>query len=405
MTNDKGIGARGPCLVECPLNKGPNTSPGNGAGDRAQHLQRHRQRDRHSTCQPMTRSSSTPRSCSRTTLGTGCPQFRQGQGDTVPNVIPPKIGGGSPIKHVFVIVKENRTYDQVLGDLGDGGNGDPSLAQFGAKVTPNLHALALRFGDLDNFYDEGTLSADGHNWIVQAEANDYVEKEFGAFYRSYPAQGGDALAYQRDGFIWNAAKKAGLSVKDYGEYANFFNVSTAQDNWDAWYRDSQILEGKATGPLPIPIKQFRTYADIPSLNAIMNPYYPKFDTSVPDQYRVDIWLRDFKKAEHNGQAAKPHADVGAGRPHRRSARASRPGRRQRPRNRTDHRRDLAQPVLEELGHLRARGRSSERRRPRRRAPQPRIHRQPLLESGRQRQLLHTDRHGPDRRADPRDSSR
>ena len=171
-------------------------------------------------------------------------------------------------------------------------------------MTPNLHALARRFGDLDNFYDEGTLSADGHNWIVQANANDYVEKEFGAFYRSYPAQGGDALAYQRDGFIWNAAKKAGLSVKDYGEYANFFNVSTSQDNWVAWYKDSQILEGKASGPLPIPINQFRTYADIPSLNAIMNHHYPRFDTSVPDQYRVDIWLRDFKRAEQSAQLPK-----------------------------------------------------------------------------------------------------
>ena len=86
-------------------------------------------------------------------------------------------------------------------------------------MTPNLHALAKRFGDLDNFYDEGTLSADGHNWLVQAEANDYNEKEFGAFYRSYPSQGGDALAYQRDGFLWNAAEKAGESVQEFGEYA------------------------------------------------------------------------------------------------------------------------------------------------------------------------------------------
>ena len=79
-------------------------------------------------------------------------------------------------------------------------------AQFGATVTPNAHALANDFGLFDNFYDEGTLSADGHNWLVQADANDYIEKEFGAFYRSYPAQGGDALAYQRDGFLWNAAR-------------------------------------------------------------------------------------------------------------------------------------------------------------------------------------------------------
>ena len=132
-------------------------------------------------------------------------------------MIPAKLGGSSPIKHVVVIVKENRTYDQILGDLGEG-NGDPADAQFGAQATPNLHALATRFGDLDNFYDEGTLSADGHNWLVQAEANDYVEKEFGAFYRSYPSQGGDSLAYQRDGFLWNAAEKAGLSVQNFGEY-------------------------------------------------------------------------------------------------------------------------------------------------------------------------------------------
>ncbi len=231
VTNDKGIGARGPCLVECPLNKGPNTSPAtmpvtghNTYNDTGSVTQFNLPAD--DALKQDTGMVFANNAWNR------LPANQRGQGDSAPNVIPPKVGGPSPIKHVFVIVKENRTYDQVLGDLGDGGNGDPSLAQFGAKVTPNLHALALRFGDLDNFYDEGTLSADGHNWIVQAEANDYAEKEFGAFYRSYPAQGGDALAYQRDGFIWNAAKNAGLSVKDYGEYANFFNVSSSQDSWD-----------------------------------------------------------------------------------------------------------------------------------------------------------------------------
>jgi len=193
----------------------------------------------------------------------------------------------------------HRTYDQVLGDLGEG-NGDPSLTQFGETITPNQHALAKRFGDFDNFYDEGTLSADGHNWIVQAEANDYNEKEFGAFYRSYPAQGGDALAYQRDGFIWSAAQKAGLSVQDYGEYANFFNVPSSADNWADWYQDSQILEGKARGPLPIPLHKYMTYSDIPSLNAIIDPWYPKFDLNVPDQYRVDIWLQAFQRDERLG---------------------------------------------------------------------------------------------------------
>ncbi len=230
------------------------------------------------------------------------PAVNSGVGDAVPSVIPPRIGGHSPIKHVFVLVKENRTYDQVLGDLPEG-TGDVSFAQFGQTITPNQHALAERFGDFDNFYDEGTLSADGHNWIVQAEANDYVEKEFGAFFRSYPAQGGDALAYQRDGFLWNAAQRAGLSVADFGEYANFFTApapSSGGPSWADWYKDSQILEGKASGPLPVPIRKYQTYADIPSLNAIIDPYYPKFDLDVPDQYRVDIWEQAFRRYERSG---------------------------------------------------------------------------------------------------------
>ena len=89
------------------------------------------------------------------------------------------------------------------------------------------HKLASTYGLFDNFYDEGTLSADGHNWLMQADANDYIEKEFGAFYRSYPAQGGDALAYQRDGFLWNAAEAAGQTVKAYGEYNNFLTPAGA----------------------------------------------------------------------------------------------------------------------------------------------------------------------------------
>jgi YVTN family beta-propeller protein len=213
-----------------------------------------------------------------------------------PVAIPVKLGDPSQIKHVFLIVKENRTYDQVLGDIGKG-DSDPTLVQYGASVTPNQHALANKYGLFDNFYDEGTLSADGHNWLMQADANDYIEKEFGAFWRSYPAQGGDALAYQRDGFLWNAAEQAGNTVADFGEYANFFNVpATGAPTWADWYQDSQILEGKATGPLPVPIDKYKTYSDINSLNDIIDPNYPRFDTDVPDQYRVDIWQQAFAKA-------------------------------------------------------------------------------------------------------------
>ena len=293
VTNDKGIGARGPLAT---ISKGPGTRPatGNNTYDDTGTVTTF-------ALPPDRQLAHYSRLVYAYNAWKEIHAVNQGLGDSVPTVIPRRIGGRSPIKHVIVIVKENRTYDQVLGDLGQG-NGNPSLAQFGKRVTPNQHALARRFGTFDNFYNEGTLSADGHNWIVQAQANDYVEKEFGAFYRSYPAQGGDALAYQRNGFLWNAAARAGRSVKDYGEYANFFTTpAKGAPTWNDWYRDSRILEGKARGRLPVPVHKYRTYADIPSLNAIMNPYYPKFDLSVPDQYRVDIWKRDFRHDEQIGR--------------------------------------------------------------------------------------------------------
>jgi YVTN family beta-propeller protein len=294
VTNDRGIGDRGPQAKIC---KGKETSP---APECAKGFNTY---DDTGTVTMFKMPAATELAKYTNTVFTDnnwskVPQINGGAGDTVPGVIPRQIGGRSPIKHVFVIVKENRTYDQVLGDLGEG-NGDPELAQFGQKITPNAHALAKRFGDLDDFYDEGTLSADGHNWIVQAEANDYIEKEFGAFYRSYPAEGGDALAYQRDGFIWNAAQKAGLSVKDFGEYNRFITTtgSGTGGDWKEWYEDSQILEGKASGPLPIPTGEYKTSSDIPSLNAITDPDYPRFDLEIPDQYRYDIWKAEFEHEE------------------------------------------------------------------------------------------------------------
>ena len=223
-------------------------------------------------------------------------------------VIPTSPDQASPIKYVFLIVKENRTYDQIFGDVTKG-NGDPALNEFGQAVTPNEHALANGFPLFDNFYDEGTLSADGHNWLVQADANDYIEKEFGAFYRSYPAQGGDALAYQRDGFLWNAAARAGRSATSYSEYNNFIcfpNATTTCPSsqtvptWSQWYHDSQVLEGKVTGPLDVPHGAY-TYADIPSLNQIDDHAYPMFDLDIPDQYRFEIWKPSFDKAVQAGK--------------------------------------------------------------------------------------------------------
>jgi YVTN family beta-propeller protein len=296
VTNDKGIGARGLAKT---INKGPGTAPG------AQ-----------SVTGPNTYSdtgSVTEFSPPGTAALAGYTHqvFVNNnwehllastplQNCAAPAVaIPTRLGCPSTIKHVFLIVRENRTYDQDLGDIGKG-NGQASYAQFGATITPNAHKLATSYGLFDNFYDEGTLSADGHNWLMQADANDYIEKEFGAFYRSYPAQGGDALAYQRDGFLWNAAAAAGQSVKAYGEYNNFI-TQPAKTTWSQYYQDSQILEGKATGPLPVPVSATRTYADIPSLNKIDDHAFPAFDLNIPDQYRTDIWQQSFRQQRKAGK--------------------------------------------------------------------------------------------------------
>jgi YVTN family beta-propeller protein len=294
VTNDKGIGARGP---ESTINHGYDTSPvtGHNTYDDTGSL----------TTFTMPADYQIPQDTQTVFTDDDWNQIKpinQGDYDTVPKVIPAHLGGSSPIKHVVVIVRENRTYDQVLGDLPEG-NGDPADAQFGAQVTPNAHALATRFGDLDNFYDEGTLSADGHNWIVQAEANDYTEKEFGAFYRSYPSQAGDALAYQRDGFLWNAAEKAGRSVQNFGEYIyNPYSLSSSAPDWPTWYAESQWLEDGHKGPEPIPNPCQYAYAqsDIPSLQAITDRCFPNFQLAIPDQYRVDQWLPMFEHQERSG---------------------------------------------------------------------------------------------------------
>ena len=298
VTNDKGIGAQGP---ESTISEHYDTNPATG----------HNTYDDTGsvTTFAMPTDGQIPQNTQTVFTDDDWDQIRpinQGNYDTVPKVIPARLGGDSPIKHVVVIVKENRTFDQVLGDItsvdGQTSNGDAADAQFGAGVTPNFHALAYRFGDLDNFYDEGTLSADGHNWIVQAEANDYVEKEFGAFYRSYPSQGGDALAYQRDGFLWNAAEKAGLSVQNFGEYIHDpFSLAANAPVWNQWYAESQWLENGKTGTEPIsnPCQWVRAQADIPSLQAITEPCFPNFQLSIPDQYRVDEWLPTFKQQERS----------------------------------------------------------------------------------------------------------
>jgi YVTN family beta-propeller protein len=139
------------------------------------------------------------------------------------NPIPMIVGEKSPIKYVFYVIKENRTYDQVLGDVKTG-NGDSSLVLFGEKITPNQHALVNNFILLDNFYCDAEVSADGHNWSMGAYATDYLEKTWPTSYGgrggNYDAEGNRAIANNKDGFIWDLCNKNKVSYRSYGEFAD-----------------------------------------------------------------------------------------------------------------------------------------------------------------------------------------
>jgi YVTN family beta-propeller protein len=179
------------------------------------------------------------------------------------NPIPRRQGEKSPIKYVFYIIKENRTYDQVLGDMPQG-NGDTSLCIFGQHVTPNLHAIAGEFVLLDNFYVDAEVSADGHNWSTAAYATDFVEKTWPTSYGSrggnYDFEGTRPAAYPRDGFIWDYCKRAGVSYRTYGEF---------------------VADG-ATGK-----------ASLKSLQGHYCTHSPGFDLDVKDVKRAEVWAHDF----------------------------------------------------------------------------------------------------------------
>jgi YVTN family beta-propeller protein len=139
------------------------------------------------------------------------------------NPVPMQVGTISPIKHVFYIIKENRTYDQVLSDIS-GGNGDTSLLLFGEHITPNLHKIAKEFVLFDNFYVDAEVSADGHNWSMGAYANDYLEKNWPSNYGgrggTFGGEGEREIANNRDGFIWDHCKRNNVSYRSYGEFGS-----------------------------------------------------------------------------------------------------------------------------------------------------------------------------------------
>jgi len=156
-------------------------------------------------------------------------QLAGAKSPTVPSIIPPEVGAGSAIKHVLYIIKENRTYDQVLGDLGKG-NGEARLALFGRKVTPNQHALAEQFVLLDNLYCDGEVSVDGHSWSDGAYATDYNEKLWPPRYGGYTISANESnAAIPGSGYLWDLARKKGLTYRSYGEYAARVSDGTTMD--------------------------------------------------------------------------------------------------------------------------------------------------------------------------------
>ena len=204
--------------------------------------------------------------------------------------IPVRVGDPSPIKHVIYVIKENRTYDQVLGDMKEG-NGDPSLCLFGEDVTPNQHAIAREFTLLDNFYVDAEVSADGHNWSMAAYATDYTEKTWPTNYsnrgRTYDYEGSKKIARPRDGYIWDYCARAGVTYRSYGEF-----VSS---------REGKPGGGGDTGgdANAAPKRENFTYEKM--LEGHFSSTFPAWDLNVPDNKRIDAWLEEFRGYERNGQ--------------------------------------------------------------------------------------------------------
>ncbi|HEX4229174.1 MAG TPA: hypothetical protein VHZ07_10920 [Bryobacteraceae bacterium] len=222
-----------------------------------------------------------------------------------PVAVPRHIGEPSLIKHVFLIIKENRTYDQMLGDV-PWGNGDPSLAVF-ASALPNQHAFVKRFPLLDNVYAPSRQSADGHPWIVMSGSfysNDILSPDW---IRSYP--GGDAddpLTYTPKGFLWTAAEAKGLSARLFGEWANAGKVGTKPDGapytWSDFYSTALCKEGKASvSDCIVPDGTVTVTSPVPSAAKILDPHYPPFNLTIPDQYRADYWIPLFQHLDATNQ--------------------------------------------------------------------------------------------------------
>ena len=238
-------------------------------------------------------------------------------------------GGKNPIKHVIYVIKENRTYDQILGDLKPG-DGDPSLTMYGADITPNEHKLALQFGILDNFYDSGEVSGDGHLWSTAAITSDYNEKTWQIAYRgkerTYDFQGTVADEFPLEhnqpdiddpstGYLWDNLAHHGLSYRDYGEYVNavWCNKTRAAATpkqgtpsaQEAACPRTEVHQGEMlapnvgdphAGPSPWPWA-VPLFSRVKPTKAVLrdhfDPLYPDFNTDYPDQLRADEFMNEF----------------------------------------------------------------------------------------------------------------
>ncbi len=205
--------------------------------------------------------------------------------------VPTRHGEPSVFEHVLYIIKENRTYDQVFGDMKEG-NGDRTLCLFGEQVTPNHHALAREFTLFDNFYCSGVLSADGHSWADSAYVTDYLERAFGGFVRSYPDDGKDALAFAPTGFLWDNALARGRTLRNYGEFVAEEDYTPKGTTWADLYRDHR----NGTRKVPVTPR-----VNLKSLEPYTHPKYPYFPLVMPDAYRADLFLEDLREFERKGE--------------------------------------------------------------------------------------------------------
>jgi len=236
-------------------------------------------------------------------------------------------GGQNPIKHVIYVMKENRTYDQILGDLKVG-DGDPSLTMYGEDITPNEHKLALQFGVLDNFYDSGEVSGDGHVWSTAAITSDYNEKTWQIAYRgkerTYDFQGQNADEFPIEhnlpdvddpgtGFLWDNLARNHVSYRFYGEFVNALwcdgyaadASSTTPRELESPCPRKVVNQGGtlplnvgdphgSASPWPWAVPMFSgVKADKPALRDHFDPLFPDFNTDYPDQLRADEFLNEF----------------------------------------------------------------------------------------------------------------